>query len=285
MNVERSFLTSEEMEHVGSFHMLHEEMIAFFREIGVLVSRIPKNLDHTDDRLLLGVMSIALKAILSDLRSVEILLSAGYPLAASSVTSTIWEKSVIAQYVLASPKERLSTYMSHGSKRSLPWTMRSMVSELAKDDIPADSSVELESEKWYLQYVLLCSLKHPQATTLVYASEIHTDMDIPSRLLPATPDKSSGLVGVIGILALDAALAFLRSYSSAFCCSEFMARVVTTDKRLTSFNTSTYPLSEEVIPLMLQLHPGDVSTELVEWFQIRHGKPAGGVTPKSLDDL
>lgn len=132
------------------------------------------------------MLAMLLKAVLVDLRAVELLSTAGYSTAAATVASSLYEKSVIGRYIMLSPQDRAAVYMRHTTKRSLPWRVRDMIEQLVRGiDLEAAPAVEAEAE--YLQYILLCSLKHPQASTILFAAEAHGGPDTLTRSFPARP--------------------------------------------------------------------------------------------------
>lgn len=116
MKRKKVFLTGEELANAKTTASVLHELMDIFYSIVRLSALADRGQLPSVSQEELRMFNLFLKNILSDLRSIQVLVSIGYPASAATIASSLWEKSIMGRYLLKEPTKRIKQYAAHGSK-------------------------------------------------------------------------------------------------------------------------------------------------------------------------
>ena len=192
-----------------------------------------KSVDQSSDRLQLGVCIQILKSIYNHLTSLKLLLENCYIYSGGAVATSLWEKSILLQYLLIDKEPRINSYVTHDTFKKLPWNVREMVKGIVETEvIPVGKSQIDMIDLFYLQYSYLCAIKHGNPYTLTYLNRLTEDENFfqPS---PAISPIDKDIIGFLFIVSNTTLIETLKCFSKHFCFPEQHDRLRLLDKEIT----------------------------------------------------
>ena len=134
----------------------------------------------------LQIAALCLKRVLADLRSVWLLLLAGYTAQAAVVAASLWEHALAATCVAGHPERADAVINSRGG--DIPWTPSNMAEMAVQGHDGFQRSAELRAIELYAAYKWLCKVKHPTLRSLTHDAGATAIFDTRDYAVMATPD-------------------------------------------------------------------------------------------------
>ena len=214
----------------SDFSKIYEMYNVLITEYASTISAV----DKSTDRLHLGTSLILLKSLYNHLTSLNLLFEKCYIESSGAVATSLWEKSITLQFLLLDLNNRIPVYSNHGTFKKTPWTIKTMVTDIVKNEkLPEGKKIEDSIDMLYLQYSYLCAIKHGNPYTITYLNRVHTD----ESFFEPTPNISIEDKGIIGLLYLNSVTTVfdaIRDFSKAFCSVETYKRLKLVEKNMTS---------------------------------------------------
>lgn len=142
-----------------------------------------RSINQTADKLQLGTGLLLLKSIYNHHSSLRILLEGHFLESAGSVLTSLWEKSIMIQYLVLDLEERVWKYSTHQTFKKLPWPIRTMVEGISRSEkIAPDKKMQDNIDLFYMQYSFLCAIKHGNPYTLTRINRVSENEDFLSQI-------------------------------------------------------------------------------------------------------
>lgn len=260
MKRKKVFLTGEELVNAKTTAKVLPELMDIFYSIVRLSALTDRGQLPSVSQDELRMFNLFLKNILSDLRSIQVLVSIGYPASAATIASSLWEKSIMGRYLLKEPEKRIKRYLAHGTKKSLLWSMKNMVEDIAVET--KDLSSKQAAEFCYMQYAFLCSLKHPQADTIDAVNSIHFNPKRPNELVPGEVKQTMGLMHLVMTQSLYSTLQYLNYTFPKYCCKELVDGTLYLSGQLGKYCFSEK--GNQAIPEKLKIASSDLDPSVID---------------------
>jgi hypothetical protein len=118
----------------------------------------------------LGTCAIYLSSLCELLHTTKKLLNNGFIESAGTVATSAWERTITLRMILTNPDDYSNILTEHVKAKKTPWDINQMLIEIVKKEHPYYTSEKMNEEVdlMYLQYTLLCTIKHGNPYTLSY---------------------------------------------------------------------------------------------------------------------
>jgi hypothetical protein len=214
----------------GEFKLISEVRDIVINEYAITI----KAVQNTSERLELGISLLVLKSIYNHLTSIESLIEDCSIESCGAVATSLWEKSIMLQYLLCEPKERFKSYASHNSFKKLPWSIKDMVRDIVKrETLPENRTIEDVIDMFYLQYSYLCAIKHGNPYTLSYLNRLTPDEDFFKPKLQISSED----IDILGWIYLNVVTNFfdvIMLFAKIFTTDEQYKKLQLIDKEISS---------------------------------------------------
>jgi hypothetical protein len=145
--------------HFGEELSRYERAFCLCSEAGVQAPRLERKEHNTPP---LKLSALFLKRLLNDLRCIWLLINSGYTSQAASIAASLFEISLVIK-LIGNNGERAKKFDGCSLEDELPWTIKGMCQEAAKDTLAGGETTLSYDEIWkldYSQYRWLCEIKH-----------------------------------------------------------------------------------------------------------------------------
>jgi hypothetical protein len=242
----------------AEFKLIFELREIIVKEFASSIKSVQKN----SDRLELGTSLLLLKSIFNHLISLECLLERCAIESSGSVATSLWEKSMMLQFLLYDTKTRIKVYAEHNTFKKLPWTIRDMVIDVVKRETlsknrNAQDSIDLQ----YLQYSYLCAIKHGNPYTLSYLNRLTAKEDF-FEPKPHINIEDKDILGWIYLNSITSLFDALREFSKVFTTKEQHDKLIELDNEITFKYIRNIELK---IPQIIMTSPKDFRKEFWDY--------------------
>jgi len=244
-------------------------------ESGIIVPTLSKELKEKD--ILLS--SFYLKRVLTDLRSIWLLISIGYTSQAASVASSLFENALAVSCIAGSQENSEKVLRNNGD---LPWSVQNLVKMYTKkfrlDGLKeGEQNYQEEYEiRWrevYSHYKWLCKIKHPTLRSLVHECK-STTVKNGLYVIMAAPDLSLNDLSIkiiIITVVISRVTEAIRSYIIASGCDNNSDDYKIFNKRIEDIISTVGEVSKRFIKAPLPFTIRD-SKLVEEYAQLRRKK-------------
>lgn len=192
---------------------IHEKVIKGY-------SSTIKAVNKDADRLQLGVCLQILKSVYTHLLSLKLLLENCYLESAGAVATSLWEKSILLQYISIDPIQRVNIYVNHETIRKLPWNVKEMVKGIVDTEkVPRGKTMADMVDLFYIQYSYLCCIKHGNPYTLSYINR-HIEDENFFEPKPLISNSDKDIAGFLFLVANNSLIETLNSFAKNLCSQE-----------------------------------------------------------------
>lgn len=231
-----------------------------------------KSVTRITEKIALGTGILVLKSIFNHLNSVELLLVNCSIESGASVAASLWEKSILIQFMLCDPDNRIKKYTHHGTFKRMPWGIYDMISDIVRrenhsDQLKMQHNIDLQ----YLQYSYLCAIKHGNPYTLNYLNRHCAGENIFEPNLDFKMEDK-GLYGWVYLISISGAIDALKSFALTFSAESQFGNLRSLDDAITVCIRNL----ELDIPRVINASSCDFREGFWEHLEMLHTKASGG---------
>lgn len=231
-----------------------------------------RSINQTADKLELGTGSLLLKSIYNHHSSLKILLEGHFLESAGSVLTSLWEKSIMVQYLVLDLTERVHKYSSHQTFKKLPWSVKTMVEGISRSEkIGPDKKMQNHIDLFYMQYSFLCAIKHGNPYTLTRINRVSDNEDF-FEPNPRLNEKEQDTLGYLWLLSITTFFDALQAYARALCTKSQFLKLDLINKKITYDYMPKIMLD---VPQIIQPSTDDFSVEFWDLLENLHNQKYG----------
>lgn len=221
-----------------------------------------KSVQKTADRLELGTSILLLKSMFNHLTSLEPLLERCSIESSGSVATSLWEKSIMLQFLLCDPQTRFKIYTEHDTFKKLPWTIKDMVVDVVKrEPLSENKNTQDNIDLQYLQYSYLCAIKHGNPYTLSYLNRL-TDQEDFFEPKSQINGEDKDILGWLYLNSITNFFNAIKEFSRVFGSKQQFEILRQLDKEITFKYINGIDLK---IPQIISASPKDYRKEFWEY--------------------
>jgi hypothetical protein len=217
-----------------------------------------KSVQKTSDKLGLGTSILLLKSMFNHLTSLEPLLKRCSIESSGAVATSLWEKSIMLQFLLFEPQTRFKVYSEHDTFKKLPWSIKYMVDDIVKrEPLSKHKNSQDNIDLQYLQYSYLCAIKHGNPYTLSYLNRLTNNEDFfePKSQINI---EDKDILGWIYLNSITNFFDAIREFSKVFGSEEQFEKLRQLDKEISFKYITKIQLK---IPQIISTSPKDFRKE------------------------
>lgn len=234
-----------------------------------------KSIDRKADRLQLGTGTLLLKSIYNHHSSLKILLEGHFLESAGSVLTSLWEKSIMLQYLTLDLTGRVQKYSSHKTFKKLPWSVKTMVEGISRSErISSGTKMQDHIDLFYFQYSILCAIKHGNPYTLTRINRVSENEDF-FKPNPRLNQSEQDTLGYLWLLSITTFFDALQAYAHVLCEQTQFLKLDLINRKITHNYMPNIILE---VPQIIQPGKDDFSDEFWDLLEDLHNKKYGNVS-------
>ncbi|SUX46347.1 hypothetical protein [Chryseobacterium indoltheticum] len=144
--------------------------------------------------------------------STFLLLNGKYLESGGTILSSLWERNLTLEYIYLDFEIRKSAYQNHSKLKKSPWKIFQMVKEITDFQNHPTLSDNLKFDLYYIQYTILCAIKHGNPHTFSYLNREENHSVIGLKIFDESVDED--LITFLKIQALTIVIEFISNYYS-----------------------------------------------------------------------